>query len=263
MAEISATPAAVEPKITLHWLDRSRSQRIVWLLEECKGMTYDIKLYKRGADMLAPASLKEIHPLGKSPVISVEAPALAKPLVIAESGTLSDYLTDYFAKDLVPARYLPGKEGQVGGETEQFLRYRYYMHYAEGSLMTLMMLKLFTNSIKSGPDVPFFAKPITKIIGGRVESAFLNRNFKTQFDFLESQLATAPDGGKFICGKDLTAADIMMSFPLIAGKSYITKSEYPKLAAYVEMLESQPGYVRSVKKIENLSGEKFEAAFDR
>nr|POF24023.1 glutathione s-transferase 1 [Quercus suber] len=263
MAETSVAPAAVEPKVTLHWLDRSRSQRIVWLLEECKGMTYDIKLYKRGKDMLAPPSLKEIHPLGKSPVISIEAPALAKPLVIAESGTLSEYLTDYFAKDLVPTRYLPGKEGQVGGESEQYLRYRYYMHYAEGSLMTLMVLKLIVNNIKEGPEVPFFAKPITKIIGGRVESAFLNRSLKAQFDFLESQLSTSPDGGKFLCGKDLTAADMMMSFPLIAGKAYISKTQYPKIVAYVETLEAQPGYVRSVKKIEELSGEKFEAAFDR
>lgn len=109
-------------------------------------MTYDIKLYKRGSDRLAPESLKEIHPLGKSPVISVDAPGLAKPLVIAESGTLSEYLTDYFAKHLAPSRYLPGKEGQVGGESEQWLRYRFFMHYAEGSLMTLMILKLFIES---------------------------------------------------------------------------------------------------------------------
>lgn len=109
-------------------------------------MTYDIKVYKRGADRLAPASLREIHPLGKSPVISVNAGGLSKPLVIAESGTLSEYLTDYFAQHLVPKRYQEGKEGQIGGETEQWLRYRFYMHYAEGSLMTLMILALFIGS---------------------------------------------------------------------------------------------------------------------
>lgn len=117
--------------------------------------------------------------------------------------------------------------------------------------------------IKDGPDVPFIVKPITRIIGGRVESMFLNRNFKTQFDFLESQLASSPEGGKYICGKDLTAADIMLSFPLTAGKSYITKTDFPKLAAYVETLQTNEGYIRAVKKVEATTGEKYEVAFER
>lgn len=121
----------------------SRSQRIVWLLEECQGIDYDIKIYKRGKDMLAPKSLKEVHPLGKSPVISIQAPALSEPLVMAESGAMMEYLCDHFAPHLVPKRYQEGKEGQVGGETEQWLRYRFYMHYAEGSLMTLLVIALF------------------------------------------------------------------------------------------------------------------------
>lgn len=122
-------------------MDKSRSQRIVWLLEECKNIDYSIEVYKR-APMLAPPELKKIHPLGKSPVVTIEAPTIPKPLVLAESGTLTEYLTDYFAQHLVPKRYQEGKEGQLGGETEQWLRYRFYMHYAEGSLMTMLLLAL-------------------------------------------------------------------------------------------------------------------------
>lgn len=90
---------------------------------------------------------------------------------------------------------------------------------------------------------------------------FLNENFKTHFGFLESQLASSPDGGKYLCGKDLTAADILMSFPLVAGKDKIDRAAYPKLAAYGDMLGSHEGYERSVKKIEEVSGEPFSAAF--
>lgn len=126
-------------------LEQSRSQSILWLLEELN-LSYDLKTYKRGKDMLAPAALKDVHPLGKSPVISIESPATSKPLVLAESGVIVEYLCDYFGERLVPKRYAEGKEGQVGGETESWLRYRYYMHYAEGSLMPLMLISLLVNS---------------------------------------------------------------------------------------------------------------------
>lgn len=113
--------------------------------------------------------------------------------------------------------------------------------------------------IKDGPNTPFLIKPITRAIAGRVYSMFLTENFKTHFSFLESQLATSPDGGKYLCGTYLTAADIMMSFPLIAGRSKIDRAQYPKLIAYSEMLEKHEGYVASVKKIEEVSGESFKA----
>jgi len=119
---------------------------VVWLLQQCKNINFDIKIYKRQPDMSAPPILKEIHPLGKSPVISVEAAALSKPLVLAETGAISEYLTDHFAPHLVPTRYQEGKEGQVGGETESWLRYRFYMHYTEGSLMAILLLAMFMDS---------------------------------------------------------------------------------------------------------------------
>ena len=92
-----------------------------------------------------------------------------------------------------------------------------------------------------------------------MDKLFLIENYKTHFGFLESQLATSPDGGKYLCGKDLTAADILMSFPLIAGKGKIDRVQYPKLAAYSDMLEHDQGYVASTKKIEEISGEPFKA----
>lgn len=125
-------------------LDQSRSQRVLWLLRECKDkIDYEIKVYKRGKDYLAPDDLKKNHPLGKSPQITIEAPTIDKPIVLAESGTMTEYMCDHFAPHLVPKRWQAGKEGQVGGETEEWMRYRYFMHFAEGSLMTLMLIGLF------------------------------------------------------------------------------------------------------------------------
>lgn len=96
--------------------------------------------------MLAPPELKQVHPLGKSPVIGIQAPAATEPIVIAESGAIVEYLTDHFGHWLIPDRYSEGKEGQVGGESEEWLRYRFFMHYAEGSLMTLMLVALLLGS---------------------------------------------------------------------------------------------------------------------
>lgn len=166
MAE-AAPVAAAKPKVTLFWwvihysmhiratradtairptrLEKSRAQRIVWLLQECKDIDLEIETFKRGSDMLAGPELKKKHPLGKSPTISIAIPGRAEPLVIAESGTLVEYLCDYFAQHLVPKRFPEGKDGQIGAEREEWLRFRFYMHYAEGSLMTMLLLGLFVD----------------------------------------------------------------------------------------------------------------------
>lgn len=99
--------------------------------------------------MLAPPELKEVHPLGKSPVIGVKSEHMTKPLILAESGAIVEYLSGYFAKHLIPERYQAGKTDEIGGETESWLRYRFYMHYAEGSLMTLMIVALLMDSKSS------------------------------------------------------------------------------------------------------------------
>lgn len=112
-------------------------------------MKYELKTFKRRADKLAPAELKEVHPLGKSPVITIEAPGADKPLVLAESGAIVEYLCDHFGSvrpTLVPERYQTGREGQVGGEREEWIRYRYFMHYVEGSLMPFLVMTLVNDS---------------------------------------------------------------------------------------------------------------------
>jgi len=242
------------PKITLHWLEVSRSHRILWLLEEL-GVPYELKTYKRTKESLAPPELKEIYPLGKSPVVEILTPGASKPIVLAESAAITEYLCDYFGKWLVPNRYHEGKDGQIGGETESWLRYRMLMHYAEGSIMPLMLMSLIVNKIRKSP-VPFFIKPITNGVASSIETSFLQRNFKTHYDFLEQQLATAPDGGDFLCGKDLSAADIMISFPLEAGQSRsgFTKDQYPKIWAYVDRLHQRDAYKRAVEKIVEREG---------
>jgi len=129
-------------------LEQSRSHRILWLLEELK-LKYELKTFKRRADKLAPAELKEVHPLGKSPIITIEAPGTSKPLVLAESGAIVEYLVDHFGQarpSLVPARYREGQEGKIGGETEEWMRYRYFMHYVEGSLMPFLVMTLVNDS---------------------------------------------------------------------------------------------------------------------
>ena len=96
--------------------------------------------------MQAPAELKKVHPLGKSPVLGIQAPGAEKELILAESGNMVEYLTEHLGQWMIPKRYFDGREGQIGGETEEWLRYRYLMHYAEGSLMTLMVIGLFIGS---------------------------------------------------------------------------------------------------------------------
>ncbi|KAI4781116.1 hypothetical protein E4T52_04017 [Aureobasidium sp. EXF-3400] len=252
-----ATESAVAPKVTLYWLDKSRAQRFIWLLEECN-VDYDIEILKRTAEMLAPPELKKIHPLGKSPVVSITAPGRTDPLVLAESGFITEYLTDHFAPHLAPKKYEDGKEGP-GLETEEWLRYHFFMHYAEGSLMALMVTNLIFSFLK-GDKIPFFIRPITSSIVTRFEAMYFKPNFKTHFDFLESQLATAPNGGGFLCGDKLTAVDILMSFPLQAGQKrlkIINATDYPKLNAYVDKLEGMDGFKRSVERIEKETGESY------
>ncbi|KIX07848.1 uncharacterized protein Z518_02502 [Rhinocladiella mackenziei CBS 650.93] len=243
-----------KPKITLHWLEVSRSHRILWLFEEL-GVPYELRTYKRTKEALAPPELKEIHPLGKAPVVTVETPGSNSPIVLAESAAITEYFCDYYGSWLVPKRYRDGKDGQIGGETESWLRYRMLMHYAEGSVMPLMLISLMVGRIRKSP-VPFFIKPITNGVASKIESSFLQRNFKTHYDFLENQLATSPEGGNLLCGKDITAADIMLSFPLEAGQTRtgFTKDQYPKVWAYLNNLHEREAYKRAVQKIVDVEG---------
>lgn len=144
--------------VLTRWIDRleaSRATRILWLLEELQ-RPYELKTYKRQRSKQADPKLKEVHPLGKSPVLEIESPATAKPLVLAESGAIIEYLLDHYGKLLIPKRYRDGMEDQVGGETESWLRYRMYMHYAEGSIMPLNLVSLLVQCASPSPPDPGF-----------------------------------------------------------------------------------------------------------
>jgi len=240
------------PKITLHWLEKSRSQRILWLLEEL-GVPYEVKTYKRDPKtMRAAPELKQVHELGKSPVVTVGDRSFA------ESAFIVEYLCEHFvgpSSTLIPPKWRDGCEGQVNGETEMWLRYRHYMHYCEGSLMTLITMSYIPWSMR---QASFFLRPITSRIATKLED-LIESELKTHLDFLESQLASAPDGGPYLCGAHLTGADIMMSFPLLTVQtqdgSPLNKKSYPKLWAYAELLKESESSKRAIAKIVEIEGE--------
>ncbi|KAJ7270097.1 glutathione S-transferase [Mycena haematopus] len=243
--------SADTPKITLHWLEKSRAQRILWLLEEIN-VPYEIKTYKRDPKtQFAALELKAIHPLGKSPVVTIG------DMTLAESALIVEYLCEHFGPNLIPTKWKPGCEGKVGGETAEYMRHRYFMHFCEGSLMPLLLVSVLSNEIKTTP-VPFFIRPITSQISGRINKGYCDPNFITHFTFLEEQLASAPSGGPYICGDKLTGADIMMSFPVlietIEGNRDMTKETFPKLFAYAKVLQASESYKRAVDKIVALEG---------
>ncbi|MEO0853816.1 MAG: glutathione S-transferase, partial [Cyanobacteria bacterium J06648_11] len=181
--------------LTVHHLNHSRSQRVLWMLEELE-VEYDIKYYQRDPEtLLAPIELRAIHPLGKSPVITDD------DLTLAESGAILEYLGDRYGNGrLVPA---PG--------TPERWRYTYWLHYAEGSVMPLLFLPLLFDRIEQRP-MPFFARPIAKKISEKTQSAFVRPQLTRHFEFLESELAKS----LWFAGETFTAADIQMSFPIEA-----------------------------------------------
>ncbi|CAM1510352.1 Fc.00g006870.m01.CDS01 [Cosmosporella sp. VM-42] len=251
------------PKIKLYWLDQSRSQRILWLLEELK-LPYELELFYRDKKtFLAPPELEKIHPLGKSPIISITPEGVDKPIILAESGFITQYLTENVpeGQKLMPKKWRDGKENTLGGETEEWLRYQYFLHYTEGSLMSMLVMALIIGKFKS-PDIPFFIRPISSMLANRVFSSFIFPNAHKHLTLLEQTLSTS--SGKYLCYDKLTSADILMSFPLIAAKSRFDefgeweggswKKEFPKVYAFVETMEAEPGYIKSVEKIKKMDG---------
>ncbi|KAL9056641.1 MAG: hypothetical protein Q9162_002812 [Coniocarpon cinnabarinum] len=238
---------------SLEKLDRSRSQRILWLLEELE-VPYELKVYKRQPDGNADPRLREIHPLGKSPLITVQPEDESLPArTIAESAAIVEYVCDHFGQHLIPQRWQEGQNKKVAGETEEWMRYRHFMHYSEGSLMSVLMTAMIIMRIRDAP-VPFFIKPIVKGIAGKVQSSYLEPNFETHYSFLENQLSTS--SGDYLCGKDLTGADIMMQFPLEGSMDTtgLTKDKYPKTYAYVSSLMEREAYKKSIERVKKETG---------
>ncbi|KAM0241449.1 hypothetical protein ACHAP5_007566 [Fusarium lateritium] len=259
------------PNVKLFWLEKSRSQRILWLLQELQ-LPYELEIFHRDKEsMMAPPELQKIHPLGKSPVIQIKpagAEADAEPVTLAESGFITQYLTENVpeGKKLMPERWKEGMEGKLGGETEAWMRYQYYLHYCEGTLMPPLVMGLVVGALKS-PRVPFFIRPISTLLANRIFSTFIFPNLRLNLKMIEGHLATS--GGAYLCGPKLTSADILVSFPLIAAEPTLDnfgtfeggswKEEFPKVAAYVEMIQNEPGYKKSVEKIIEIDG-KFKAS---
>ena len=214
--------------ITVHHLNNSRSQRVLWLLEEL-GLPYEIRKYQRDAQtMLAPPELIKVHPLGKSPVITDDA------TTVAESGAIVEYLLERYGNGrLVPA---PG--------TPQQLRYRYWLHFAEGSAMPPLLLKLIFDRIPKSP-MPFFVKPIARAISAKVLARMVEPNLKRQLDFMEAELGKS----EWFAGDEFSAADIQMSFPVEAAAQRAgLDASRPKLMAFLRRIHARAAYKRALER---------------
>lgn len=255
-----------KPKITLHWLNGSRAQGTLFLLEALE-VPYELEIYNRQPNKLAPPELEKLHPLGKSPVVLIEVPGAAEPIVLAESAFIVQYLSDHFGngKPLVPQRWKEGQEGRVGGETETWMRYQYLLYYAEGSFMPTMFLKFIMDTLK-GSSIPFFIRPLTRVIANQLTAQLVFPNLKRHFTLLEQWLTTSPGGGAYLCGPDLTGGDIMLSYPLSSAletnglddagvwEKGSFKETFPKSHAYMVRLTQEPAWKRSVDKIKSIEG---------
>jgi glutathione S-transferase len=214
--------------IVVHHLNNSRSQRVLWLLEEL-GLAYEVKRYQRDAKtMLAPPELRAVHPLGKSPVIQ------DGEVTLAESGAILEYLV---------ARYGNGRLAPAAGTPER-LRYTYWMHFAEGSAMPPLLLKLVFDRIEKGP-MPFFVRPIARAIAQRAKSSFIQPNIDRNLDFMEGELGKSD----WFAGAEFSAADIQMSFPLEAARARGgLDAKRPRLIAFLERIHARPAYRRAIEK---------------
>ncbi len=214
--------------IIVHHLNNSRSQRVLWLLEEL-GLDYEVRRYERDpATMLAPPELRAVHPLGKSPVIT------DGDNVLAESGAILEYLVESHGLDrLAPA---PG--------TPERLRYRYWLHYAEGSAMPPLLLKLVFDRVAKA-RMPFFVRPIARAIANRARDGFIQPQIDMHLDFMEAEL----ERSTWFAGDAFTAADVQMSFPLeAAALRGGLDGLRPRLMEYLARIHARPAYQRAVAR---------------
>jgi glutathione S-transferase len=212
--------------ITVHHLNNSRSQRVLWLFEEL-GLDYEVKRYQRDpATMLAPPELRAVHPLGKSPVVT------DGEVTLAESGYILEHYAETVA-GLVPPRGTP-----------HWQRYRYWMHYAEGSAMPPLLMKLVFDRIEKS-KAPFFAKPIVRSVAHRAKKGFVQPQLDLHLDYLESELGKST----WFAGEEFSAADIQMSFPIEAAAARGgLDAARPRLMAFLDRIHARPAYQRAIEK---------------
>lgn len=213
--------------LLVHYLEDSRAHRILWLLEEL-GVDYEVKTYKRGQDMSAPQSLKDVHPLGKSPVIEDDGK------VIAESAVIIDYLIDRYGTE-------SNLRPQAG--TDEALRYRYWMHYSEGSAMPLLVMKLVFHKVPQ--QAPALVRPLLNPVFKTLRQKLTDPQLKNHGEFWETELNR--DG--WFAGPEFTAADIVMSFPVETGLERIPFDTRPRaLYRYLEAIHARPAYKRALQR---------------
>lgn len=214
--------------IIVHHLNNSRSQRVLWLLEELN-IPYEIKRYERDPKTIrAPKSLREVHPLGKSPVITDGG------ITVAESGAIIDYLIRTYAKDTL----LPEES------SAEFRDYQYWMHFSEGSLMPPMLMRMLFEKVKTSP-MPFFIKPVAKMIADKVLSTFVNPEITLNMGFVDKHLGSHT----WFAGDNLTGADFQMSFPLEASVAAgAIGNKYPNIHAYVKRFQARSAYLKALEK---------------
>jgi glutathione S-transferase len=213
--------------ITVHHLNNSRSHRVLWLLEEL-GLEYEVKHYKREASLRAPASLRAIHPLGKSPTVTDGDQTLA------ESGAILEYLIERHGQGrLVPAAGTPEHQ-----------RYRYWMHYAEGSMMLPLVLMLIFRQMPKQP-MPMLARPVVRTLANTVIESFVQPQIEQHLTFVEGELGRT----EWFAGNEFTAADIQMSFPVeaAAARGGLSASR-PKTWGYVQRIRERPAYKRAIER---------------
>ncbi|MBB5191574.1 glutathione S-transferase [Silvimonas terrae] len=213
--------------ITVHHLNNSRSQRVLWLLEEL-GLEYEIKFYQRDpATMLAPPELRAVHPLGKSPVIT------DGEITVAESGAIVEYLLDQYGEGYL--RPAPG--------TAERRQFTYWLHYAEGSAMPLLLMSLVFGRLPDQP-MPFFIRPIVRGLADKVRRVFLGPQLTSHMDFVESQLAATG----WFAGREFSAADIQMSFVLEAAQGRGAVQGRPHIQQFLQAIHARPAYQKAVER---------------
>jgi glutathione S-transferase len=214
------------PDIVLHHLEASRSHRVLWLLEELE-LPYRLERHARHPKtMRAPKALRDVHPLGKSPVLTVDG------VVYAESGAILEEVVETWGGGRL--RPDPG--------TAEHRRYRYWLHYAEGSLMPPLLVKLVLSRLRDAP-APFFVRPILRMAVRKVNEVFTDPELQAHGDWIERALTEQP----WFAGEEITAADVQMSYPVEALLAR-SRAPGPQTVAWMEKIRARPAYQRALAK---------------
>ena len=212
--------------IKIHHLEDSRSQRILWLLEEL-GLDYEVIRYERDPETrLAPDALRTVHPLGKSPILEED------DIIVAETGAIIEYVIEtHGGGRLKPAKGTPEARA-----------WTYWMHYAEGSAMPPLLMKLVFQMLPQNANA--LVRPMVKAIASRTQDSFIDPRVREHVEFWDSSLA--PTG--WFAGDAFTAADIIMSFPLEAAADRSIAGQYPNISGFLTRIHERPAYQRALER---------------